>query len=87
MSYMIEYDGVKFDEFEFRKDLPYIINALTTPEPHEKDDSEEAWELAEQKHIDLAAWRKKYSEEIVAEVEEALEDFVTNFCDCFLQEG
>ena len=86
MSYMIEYEGLKFDEFKFRKDLPYIINTLTTPEPHEQDDSEEAWELAEQKHISLVAWKNKYNEELIDKVEESLDNFVNNFCDAFLDE-
>ena len=85
MSYMVEYDGVKFDEFEFREDLPHIVHCLTAPEP--QDDSEEEWERAEQLSSALTGWEDKYSEEIIAEVKEALEDFVTNFCDCFLQEG
>ena len=82
MSYMVEYEGVKFDGFEFRKDLPHIIHCLTAPEA--RDDSEEEWERCEQVSSALVAWENKYSEEIIDKVKETLDDLVNNFCDLFL---
>ena len=82
MSYMVEYEGVKFDEFEFRKDLPHIIHCLTAPEA--RDDSEEEWERCDQVTSALVGWATKYSVEIIDKVDESLDDFVNNFCDAFL---
>ena len=80
MSYMIEYEGLKFDEFEFRKDLPAIIHCLTAPEPH----SEAEWEREEQLSSALVGWETKYSEELIEAVSDALDELVVNFCDAFL---
>ena len=82
MSYMVEYEGVKFDEFEFRKDLPHIIHCLTAPEA--RDDSEEEFERIEALSSALVGWATKYSVEIIDKVDESLDDFVNNFCDAFL---
>ena len=82
MSYMVEYEGVKFDGFEFRKDLPHIIHCLTAPEA--RDDSEEEWERCEQVSSALVGWATKYSVEIIDKVDETLDDLVINFCDLFL---
>lgn len=75
MSYMVEYEGVKFDEFEFRKDLPSIIHCLTINEANESE------VYIQQCLLD---WEEKYSEEIIDKVKESLDDFVNNFCDAFL---
>jgi hypothetical protein len=79
---MIEYEGLKFDEFEFRKDLPAIIHCLTAPEP--QDDSEAEWEREEQLSSALVGWETKYNEELIEAVSDALDELVVNFCDAFL---
>jgi hypothetical protein len=79
---MIEFEGIEFDEFEFRKDLPHIIHCLTAPEP--QGDSEEEWERSEQLSSALVAWENKYSEELIEKVKESLDDLESNFCDAYL---
>lgn len=83
MSYMIEFEGIKFDEFEFRKDLPHIIHCLTAPES--QGDSEEEWERSEQLSSALVAWENKYGEELIEKVKESLDELEVNFCDAFLE--